>query len=203
MYRVREFRSGAVQRIAPEIIQRARGGDGEAWEALVQTHQQAAFRLAYLLLADSGEAEDVAQEAFLRAYRAMDRFDETRPFRPWLLRITANLARNRKRSLGRYWHALARAARRDPDSFAEARAWDPNDHGSLQAARLWQAVRRLSEKDQRVVYLRYFLDYSEAEMAETLEIARGMVKSRLHRALGRLRSVIDRDFPDLDEGRTR
>jgi RNA polymerase sigma-70 factor (ECF subfamily) len=164
---------------------------------LVQTHQAAVFRLAYLLLGDADEAADIAQEAFIRAYRSLRRFDESRPLRPWLLRIASNLSRNRRRSLGRYFAALQRLGRTDvsnhPDIEAEA--------GRQRDARaLWQAVQRLHSSDQQIVYLRYFLELSVDETAAVLEIAPGTVKSRLHRALRRLREVIEMDFPTLRVG---
>lgn len=174
-----------------DLVRRARGGDQQAWEAIVSDHRQAVFRLAYLTLSDAAEAEDVAQEVFIRATRYLDRFDESRPLRPWLLRIASNLARNRLRSIGRYWRALRRAGRE----------LDPEPAFDLDRARLlWRAVQRLSRTDQQCIYLRYFLELSEREMAETLKVAPGTVKSRLHRALRRLRGVIDREFPELGEG---
>jgi DNA-directed RNA polymerase specialized sigma24 family protein len=90
------------------LIRQARQGDATAWEMLVRQHQEAAFRLGYLLLRTPAEAEDVAQEAFVRAFLALDKFDETRPFRPWLLQITRNVAKNRLRSLSRYWAMVKR-----------------------------------------------------------------------------------------------
>jgi RNA polymerase sigma-70 factor (ECF subfamily) len=181
----------------PDIIERARQGDEAAWELLVGGHQQDAFRLAYLLLGDAEDAEDVAQEAFIRAFRALDRFDTGRPFRPWLLSITANLARNRRRSAGRYFAALRRLVQSEPEPVTPARTRDPR---RWEAELLWQAVRRLQRKDQEIIYLRFFLELSVAETAQALDIAPGTVKSRLHRALARLRSVIEREFPNLQEG---
>ena len=175
-----------------ELIIRARRGEGSAWESLVRTHQQPVFRLAYLLLGDPADAEDVAQEAFIRASRNLDKFDEHRPFRPWLMRIASNLARNRRRSLVRYWRALERAARLQPAPDLGLNADDVQE--------LWDAIRKLKHTDQQVIYLRYFLEVSEAEMASILEIAPGTVKSRLHRSLTRLRDVIESDFPTLKEG---
>lgn len=177
-----------------DLMARARRGDEAAWEALVRAHQEAAFRLAYLLLGDADDAEDVAQEAFIRAYRALDRFDVSRPLRPWLLRITANLARNRRRSMGRYFAALQRLLRAEPQAaFTVAQV----SEAQQEARTLWQAVRRLNQAEQEVIYLRYFLELSEAETAAALEIAPGTVKSRLHRALQKLRRVVERDFPFL------
>ncbi len=189
--------SGEVPLDERELIERARRGDGAAWEALVRRHQEPLFRLAYLHLGDAAEAEDVAQETFVRAFRALDGFDAARPLRPWLLAITANLARNRRRALGRYWAALTRHARAHPE--AQPARSDPLPEGAWRARRLWQAVRRLRQADQEIVYLRFFLELPVEEAALALGVAPGTVKSRLHRALGRLREVIRRDFPDLVE----
>jgi RNA polymerase sigma-70 factor (ECF subfamily) len=178
----------------PELIHLARGGDVAAWEMLVARHQEAVFRLAYLLLGDPDDAEDASQETFIRAYRALGRFDESRPLRPWLLRIASNLARNQWRAWGRYGAALQRLARGDltPDS-------GPEDEVSQRsrAHMLWKAVRRLSDADQQIIYLRHWLDLSVEETAAVLSVAPGTVKSRLHRAQGRLRGVIEREFPTL------
>ncbi len=181
-----------------ELINRARQGDGAAWETLVRAYQQPIFRLAYLLMPDTDEAADVAQEAFVRAFRALHTFDAARPLQPWLLRITANLAHNRRRSLGRYLNAMRRIAQSAPEPVTSlgdstAEEWE--------AQTLWQAVRRLSLREQEVVYMRYFLDLSEAEMASAMGVPPGTVKSRLHRALRRLRTVVDHDFPALREER--
>jgi len=180
-----------------DLISRAGTGEASAWEALVRNHQERVFRLAYLMLTDPEEAQDVAQDTFIRAYQHLSDFDRDRPLQPWLLRIASNLARNRRRSIGRYWFALQRLARPDLEIQRTTEGSALNREG-FEA--LWQAVRRLSELDQRVIYLRYFLELSEAETAAALEVPAGTVKSRLHRALARLRTVIERDFPELREG---
>ena len=155
------------------------------------------MRIAYLILGESSSAEDVAQETFLRAYRSLDRFDTTRPLRPWLVQISANQARNHRRSLGRYWHAIQRV-------FQEA-----NTHGTSfqnpgmekygEYQELWMAIQKLSPPDQQVIYCRYFLELSVTETAIALDVAEGTVKSRLSRAVNRLREVIGRDFPSFEE----
>jgi RNA polymerase sigma-70 factor (ECF subfamily) len=182
-----------------DLVNRARQGDQAAWSALVQEHQEALFRLAYLLVGDADEAQDIAQEAFIRAYRQWHRFDSARPLRPWLLRITVNLARNHQRGAGRYWAALRRLVQSEggesPDR-AEHESWQ-----HMEARALWQAVKQLDGKDQQVVYLRYFLDLPVDEIAATLDLPAGTVKSRLHRALARLRAVVEQDFPLLWEER--
>ncbi len=178
-------------------IQRAKQGDLAAWEPLVQAYQEAAFRLAYLFLGDADEAQDVAQETFLRAFRSLDRFDSSRPLRPWILSIAANLARNRKRAAGRYLSALRRLVRIDPP---ERVSIEDRSVQNLQAQSLWQAVQRLDETGRQVVYLRYFLDCSVEETADVMGVAAGTVKSRLHRALARLRILLEREYPALLEG---
>ncbi len=190
--------SGEVRSDEANLVERARTGDETAWETLMRRHQEAAFRLAYLILGDAHEAEDAAQEAFVRAYRSLRRFDVSRPFRPWLLSIAANQARNRQRAFGRYRAALFRLGQsqeeRGPDSDSEL-------HRRWEAQALWQAVRRLKAESQDVVYLRHFLMLSEYEAAEALGVPQGTVKSRLHRALEALKSVIEQEFPALKEGR--
>src|SRR5918995_4283341 len=84
-----------------DLVERARRGDHDAYEALVREHEQAAFRVAYVIVGSAADAEDVAQEAFVKAYRALGRFRSGAPFRPWLLRIVGNEARNHRRAAGR------------------------------------------------------------------------------------------------------
>jgi RNA polymerase sigma-70 factor (ECF subfamily) len=178
-----------------KLILHASQGDAAAWETLVGQYQEAVFRLAYLLLGDANEARDIAQETFIRAFRALDRFDSTRPLRPWLLRITTNLAYNRRRAMARYLAALQRLVRLVPEQELTPAPDEtsPREDSLL----LWQAVRRLYSVDQEILYLRYFLELSVAETAETINIAPGTVKSRLSRALERLRRVVEREFPSL------
>ena len=87
--------------IEADLVERARNGDVAAFEALVRAHQEVAFRTAWLVSGGSNDAEDAAQEAFVKAFAAMPRFRSGAPFRPWLLTIVANEARNRRRSAGR------------------------------------------------------------------------------------------------------
>ena len=182
-----------------ELIGRARREDPHAWRLLVTRYQEPVFRLAYLVLRDPDEAADVAQEAFIQAFRSLDRFDAERPFRPWLMRIAVNRARNRRRSLGRYVANVRRMLEKSPQPAANPDTTHQSVQSHWQAGRLWQAVGRLNSIGREVIYLRYFLDLSEAEMAEALDVAPGTVKSRLHRSLQRLRSVISEEYPDLGE----
>src|SRR5215218_3647441 len=104
-----------------ELVERARRGDLEAWETLVRTYQGIALRTAYLLAGNAADAEEAAQDAFVKAYRALWRFRTGAPFKPWLLRIVANEARNRRRSAGRR-AALALRATREPSGRGEEAA---------------------------------------------------------------------------------
>ena len=178
-------------------IEAARRGDALAWEQLVQVYQQSIFRLAYLLLSDADDAEDVAQETFIRAYHALDRFDSARPLRPWLMRITTNLCHNWQRSIGRYLAALQTVLHNEPAASTAVQQAEQN----LEAENLWKAVRQLRLEDQQVIYLRYFLECSELETAEVLGVAQGTVKSRNHRALARLRTVLQKEFPQMVQER--
>jgi len=180
------------------LIRHAANGDAAAWEPLVLAHQEAVFRLSYLLLGDPDDAEDIAQETFLRAWNHLKRFDLTRPLRPWLLSIASNLASNRRRSAARHLSALTRAFRNEPVSSISI---EEKSTRHMEASHLWKAVQTLSMPEQQIVYLRYFLDLSVAETAEVLNIPEGTVKSRLSRALDRLRGIIQHDFPVLAEPR--
>lgn len=173
-----------------QLVEQARDGDVAAYEALVRRYQEVAFRTAYLVLGDAAEAEDAAQEGFIKAYYALDRFRPGAPFRPWLLQITANEARNRKRSAGRRQFLTQRIARTEPPNQAapapETAALDDETKTAL-----LDELKELPEMDRLVIAYRYFLDLSEVEMSEALDIPRGTVKSRLSRALQRLKSRLD------------
>lgn len=170
-----------------ELVRRAQRGEVSAYEVLVRKYQGIAHRTAYLVTGQSAEAEDATQQAFVKAYRALDRFDPDRPFRPWLLRIVGNEARNARRSAGRR-AAMELAVARQPEDLAPS----PEQEAMARERReaLLRVLAALAEADRRVIALRYFLDLSEAEMAEVLDVAPGTVKSRLSRALGRLRASL-------------
>ena len=173
-----------------ELVERSRRGDLRAWETIVRTHQGIAFRTAYVLTGSAADAEEAAQDGFVKAYRALGRFRRGAPFRPWLLRIVANEARNRRRSAARRERLSLRAA-------AEARPGDavPSPEAALlsreEQGRLLAAVERLSDEHRDAIACRYFLDLSEDETAAALHVRRGTVKSRLSRALDRLREELE------------
>jgi RNA polymerase sigma-70 factor (ECF subfamily) len=156
---------------------------------LVRRYQDLAWRTAYLITASTADAEDAAQEAFVKAYAALPRFRPGAPFKPWLLTIVANEARNRRRSAGRRAGLVLRVAAREPDIASE-----PGPEAAAEATEqrrmLVEAIARLPERDRDVIGCRYLLGLSEAESADVLGIAKGTVKSQLSRALVRLRTVL-------------
>jgi len=153
----------------------------------VRLHQQLAFRTALVLARNAADAEEAAQDAFVKAWRALPRFDRTRPFRPWLLAIVANEARNRRRAAGRRealaLRAFAHGAGAEGAPSPELALLVAERDGALAAA-----VQRLDERDRQVIACRYLLELTEAETAAALGCRVGTVKSRLSRALERLRA---------------
>ena len=173
-----------------ELIARAQRGDSAAYEEIVQRYQQIAFRTAYVITGSAADAEDATQEGFVKAYRALDRFRAGAQLRPWLLRIIANEARNRLRSAGRRHRLELRLtegfrpgdAAQSPEAVAVA---------SDERRRLLAMVSTLSEEDRLVIASRYFLQLSGEETASALGIPEGTVKSRLSRALARLKTRVE------------
>jgi RNA polymerase sigma factor (sigma-70 family) len=175
-----------------KLAERAKSGDTAAYEKIVRAHQEAAFRTAYLITGDALEAEDAAQEAFVKAYRSLGRFRTGASFRPWLLAIVANEARNRRKALGRREDLVLRVAQ---EGVPQAAPPSP-EAATLAAERREELLRILGglrEEERMVVACRYFLGFSEEETATTLGCARGTVKSRLSRALGRLRAKVRKE----------
>ena len=157
--------------------------------------QDVALRTAYLV-APEADAADAVQDAFLKAYAALPQFRSGSPLRPWLLRIVANEARNRRRSATRRTGLAMRASVAAPrDEFAPSpEAEVIADEGRRQ---LLAALTELRDEEREVIGARYFLGLSEAETAESLSIPAGTVKSRTARALGHLRVALG----ELEGGR--
>jgi RNA polymerase sigma factor (sigma-70 family) len=171
-----------------ELAARARDGDVGAFEELVTRFEGIAFRVAWLVVGNRGDAEDAVQDAFVKAYYALPRFRPEAPFRPWLLRIVTNEARNRSRSSRRREGLALRAAAADPGDAAPSP--EVAALARVDAEQLLAALDRLGEKDRLVVAYRYLFEMSEAETAEALGVRPGTVKSRLSRALTRLRAEL-------------
>jgi RNA polymerase sigma-70 factor, ECF subfamily len=166
------------------LVAEAQRGSSDAFEALFRLHWTAAYRAAWLVVRDSAAAEDIAQESFLAAVRALDRFDRRRPFGPWLHRIVVNRAIDSARS---------RALRREVQASAAAdvAAAEAPPPGLSDALTL--ALAKLGPEQRAVVALRYLLEYTPGEIAALLELPRGTVNSRLRRALDRLGELLEEE----------
>jgi len=173
------------------LVERAQRGDSDAYGELVRRYQGLAMRTAYVITGTTAEAEDAAQDGFTKAYFAIGRFRTGAPFRPWLLRIVANEAKNRRKAAGRRPTVDLSVAEERPSGDTalspEAAALAGERKESVLAA-----LRQLREEDRLVIAYRYFFELSEAEMADALACPRGTVKSRLSRALARLRELASR-----------
>ncbi|MET8152793.1 RNA polymerase sigma factor [Actinoplanes sp. NPDC049668] len=166
-------------------VARARGGDLDAYDVLVARYTVPAHRAAVLLGAGA-DADDVVQEAFVKAYRQLSRYRGESGFRPWLLAIVANETRNLHRSRRRRDGLVLRAAAHEPP---ERLVPDPAETVVADERRrqLVEQIRLLDTRDREVLVLRFLLDLSEAETAATLGLPKGTVKSRTSRALAKLR----------------
>jgi RNA polymerase sigma-70 factor (ECF subfamily) len=160
-----------------DVVRRAQAGDTAAYAALVRSHQAMAFRAAYLITRSAEDAEEATQDGFVKAWRALDRFRDEAPFRPWLMRIVTNEALNKVRSRQRRRAREVMAPLEVSAPPAEAEALSRADADTLLAA-----VDRLPDKYRLAVSYLYLLGLSEAETAEALEVAPGTVKSRAARA---------------------
>ncbi|HXY38530.1 MAG TPA: sigma-70 family RNA polymerase sigma factor [Vicinamibacteria bacterium] len=181
------------------LLARARQGDLSAFEEVVRRYQRRVYGTALRIVRCHDVADDVSQEAFVRAWRSLDRFDTARPFGPWVCRIAANLALNHVRSPRAREEAL-------PEEQKEARSEAP---GPLQALLdeegrrvLDEAIGELSEEQRAVFVLRAFEELSYAEIAEALGLQPGTVMSRLFRARARLARTL-RPYLGLQPSRPR
>jgi RNA polymerase sigma-70 factor (ECF subfamily) len=166
------------------LVREVQRGSSAALEELFRREWPRAYRAAYLVVHDAAAAEDIAQEAFLAAVRAIDRFDRRRPFGPWMHRIVVNRAIDVTR---------ARSLRREVDAAAAHDAAAPPDPpASPLSDDVVGALRELTPEHRAVVVLRFVCDYTPGEIALALDMPRGTVNSRLRRALDRLGEVIER-----------
>jgi RNA polymerase sigma-70 factor (ECF subfamily) len=172
------------------LIAAAQAGDRQAYARLLELHHTVAFRAAYVITGSVSEAEDATQDACVKAWLALDRFRAGASFRPWLVRIALNEARNRRRGAGRRAGLVLRLTS-EPEGAPTAASAESEALAGEERARLAAAVGRLREDDQTVIAARYFIGLSEAETAVALSVRPGTVKSRLSRALGRLRSQLE------------
>ncbi len=176
-----------------ELVRRAKAGDRAAVAELLGAHATQAHRLALHIVRNQADAEDATQTAFIKAFTNLGRFEERRPFAPWLFRIVAREALKvlrAEKTRFAFWQRQARVT--ESEETVEIAAIVRVEHQEL-----WLAVNQLKEDDRLVLTLSYFMGMSEGEVAEILRIKRGTVKSRKHNALARLRALVEREFPEL------
>ena len=169
-----------MKNISTEILQSALAGDEEAFTQIVETYQTPVFNLCYRMLGDSGEAEDAAQETFWRAYQGLGRYDQQRPFGTWLLSIAAHycIDQQRRRKL----------PTREIDEVVEETLPDSTPSPERIFSQLEQnrmlhnLLSSLNAQDRAALILRYWYDFSEDEISNSLSMTIPAVKSRLHRA---------------------
>jgi RNA polymerase sigma-70 factor (ECF subfamily) len=154
-------------------VRGAQRGSASDLEALFRAHWPRAFRAAYLVTHDAGAAEDIAQESFLAAIRALDRFDRRRPFGPWLHRIVVNRAIDWTR---------ARKLRAEVELVESL----PAPQSPYEGGETLAALAKLSPEHRAVIVMRYLLEFTPGEIAEALDLPRGTVNSRLRRGLDTL-----------------
>ena len=176
-----------------QAIQRLKNGDISGLEFLVARHQVKAVRTAYLITRDLGLAEDIVQDAFLQAYRAIRGFDSTRSFEPWFLRSVVNASVKMMQKSARQVQVGDDA---DESLFAELAARVESVEEQVESTevqnQIWDAMQKLSPRQRAVIVQRYFLEMSEKEMAEEAGSAVGTVKWMLNAARERLRGLIER-----------
>jgi RNA polymerase sigma-70 factor (ECF subfamily) len=189
-----------------ELVRQALAGDRQAFETIVERHQQVVYRILYRLLRNRQEAEDIAQETFLRCYRHLGKFDQDRPFAPWLYRIATNLALSSLRHLARHqavsWEAcddwvsdtnIVDSGRQYSPASADQpnQGLDPEVAWERKESRLEivRALKNLQPTDRLVIILRYFEDLSYDEIAYIMQTKRNNIEVRLFRARQKLRSL--------------
>lgn len=172
-------------------LKRARAGDEEAFARLVETYQTAIYNLCYRMLGDAGEAEDSAQEAFLRAYTQLGTYDPSRPFKTWLFSIASHYCIDRLRKRRLTWLSI------DDDDLPPHPALQESSPGPEevsvrreQTAVIQGLLAKLAPEDRSAIIMRYWYDLSYEEIAEATRTTVSSVKSRLHRARGTVAEMI-------------
>jgi RNA polymerase sigma-70 factor (ECF subfamily) len=171
------------------LIRRCQQGDQQAMGALIRQHQNYVYRLCYLIMGNEQDAEDMTQETFIRASRALPRFEirEGASFEAWLYRIAVNRCRSRMR---RKWYQALPWPGFAPRIVSQEPQPDRLAVQSEQRAEIMAAINSLNEKHRMVVILRYYAGFSNEEIADTLKIPSGTVRSRLHTARQRLKKLL-------------
>jgi RNA polymerase sigma-70 factor (ECF subfamily) len=174
------------------LVDQALAGDQQAFGELVRPHQHSVYNLAYRMLGERGEAEDAAQEAFLRAYANLGSYDADRPFRTWLLSIASNHCIDRLRKRRLTWLSIDENL--PPHPALSSHEEEPEDTviGNERAAMIQHLLDELAPEYRAAVVLRYWYDMSYTEIAEMLQTTESAVKSRLFRARQSLAEKLER-----------
>jgi RNA polymerase sigma-70 factor (ECF subfamily) len=162
-----------------QLVARTRGGEADAFGELVRRYQTSVYNVCYRLLADSAEAEDQTQEAFLRAYRRLGTYDDQRPFGPWIRRVAANLCLN---ALQRRRTTMPLEDEYDDLPGEVGEMPEPSGDRKEEVERVRRALLRLPDHYRAVIELRHYQELSYDEIAAALRIAPGDVRTRLYRA---------------------
>ena len=177
-----------------DLVRRAKGGDEAAMTELLSVHSQQAYRLALHILRNRADAEDATQNALVKAFTELNRFQQRSSFATWLLRIVTREALNLRRAeTTRFAFWQRHQAFEESEATVEAAVMERAEYEDL-----WRGLHRLKTDDRLVLVLTYFMDLSEADVAATLGIKRGAVKKRKHSARARLRALVERDFREAD-----
>jgi RNA polymerase sigma factor (sigma-70 family) len=170
------------------LVARAAAGDHDAYAALVRPHEHVAYRVAVSITGWNADAQEAVQNAYVKAYRSLRRFRRGAAFKPWLLGIVVNEARNVRRSELRHERLAARAAERHDPAAAGA---DEAVLAREEVATVLEALTQLSEPDRLVVALRYFAQLPDAEAAALAGISTGAYRVRLVRTRRRLEALLE------------
>lgn len=181
-----------------DAIHRLKNGDISGLEVLVNTYQVEAVRAADLITRDVQQAQDIVQSAFIRIYHKIEQFDETRPFKPWFMRIVVNdalkqVTLNRQISLETPLDFSEDLTLGDLLTQGDASLDDHIETAQVQAE-IWEALGQLQPEQRAVIVMRYYLDFSEEEISESLNSPKGTIKWRLHKARQRLRTILEPSY---------
>src|SRR5262245_31990213 len=173
------------------LVRRTLGGDTAAFEQLIVRYERRVFTLSLKLLGSTDDAQDAAQEVFLRVFKYIHRFDPAKPIEPWLMQVTVNVCRNIGRTRQRCWNTFPETV--DPDSAVTHPSRDP--HGCLaskqQRQLLWKALDTLPEKERLAVILRDIDGFDTSEVAQILGSSETTVRSQVSRARVRMKEALE------------
>jgi RNA polymerase sigma-70 factor, ECF subfamily len=180
-----------IEKSDNDLIKEASNGRSSAFKELVERYQKQAYLFARGMVHNTDDAYDLSQEAFVRVYKHLKRFDYAYPFRVWLFHILANLCKNHLRQRKTRDNVVTDTGEEMPEGVSETGNPDIIFNQSETQARVWQGIGRLPEKFREIIILSHFQDMSYDQMAQVLEIPRGSVMSRLYYARLKLREILE------------